>query len=272
MAHAYSHPPPPAAPPGCDSSPSTVLRAAGHGAWFQFTRERSSRARRSRLFNFGGDRRDFTYVDEKSGARSRGGARRVLGLRRSGIPWHRSARYRLYNIGNSQPVEADALHRGPREPPGPEGREEPAADAARRRPRHLRRRRRPDLRGGLPAQHAGGSRRGALRRLVPRLLRGQDRPENAAPPPCRHPSRNWRAARPPCRRLAEPGDACRCHGAATPADAARRPGATAGAPSPRIACGWTIRASASPTRPCRRRSSRPRNGTWRTGSRTCSRE
>ena len=100
------------------------------------------------VFNYGHHRRDFTYVgDIVEGvvraldrvARAESG----VGRRAGPIPSTSKAPYRIYNIGNEQPVELHALHRGARGLPRPQGGEELAADAAGRRARHLGRRRGP---------------------------------------------------------------------------------------------------------------------------------
>src|SRR5690606_37849528 len=65
-----------------------------------------------------------------------------------------------------------ALHRGAGGLPGPEGREEPAAAAARRRAGHLHRRGGPAAGHRLLAVHADRDGGGAVRGVVPGVLRG----------------------------------------------------------------------------------------------------
>ena len=90
------------------------------------------------------------------------------------IPIRRTSKapYRLYNIGNNQPVELMRYIECIETLPRPQGAEESAAAAAGRRAGHLRRRRRSGARRGLSAGDAGRGRRRALRALVRRLLQG----------------------------------------------------------------------------------------------------
>ncbi len=115
-------------------------------------------------------KRDFTYIDDIVE-----GVWRVMNKLPEANPgWDgknpdpasSSAPYRLFNIGNNRPV--DLLHFiGLIEKKlGREAEEDPAAPAARRRGRNLRRYRRPAPPRGLRPGHAGGNGRGAVHRLV----------------------------------------------------------------------------------------------------------
>ena len=113
-------------------------------ALFQFTRN-ILEGKPIDVFNFGKHRRDFTYVDDIAEGVVRSLDRVAapdprLGFRRSGSGIQLGPLPALQH--RQQPAgRADALHRGARESPGPQGREESAADAAGRRAGHLRRRR-----------------------------------------------------------------------------------------------------------------------------------
>src|SRR5690606_27846678 len=76
---------------------------------------------------------------------------------------------------------AAALHRGAGGMPGPQGRAQPAADAAGRRARHLRRRQRPGARYRLPAVHPDRDRGAQLRGLVPGLPQDLSAPAGDSP-------------------------------------------------------------------------------------------
>ena len=124
------------------------------------------------VFNYGNHRRDFTYVDDIA----QGVVRATDRVATANPAWNgddpdpgtSKAPYRLYNIGNNQPVELMRYIECIETVPRPQGAEESAAAAARRRAGHVRRRRRPGARRRLPAGDAGGSRRRALRALVRR--------------------------------------------------------------------------------------------------------
>ena len=81
----------------------------------------------------------------------------------SAAPW------RVYNIGNSKPVEVTEVVRLIEQALGQNRNSRNAADAAGRRAGDLRRRRRPRARGRLPAENADRGRRSSVHRLVSRL-------------------------------------------------------------------------------------------------------
>ena len=170
MAHTYSH---------LFAIPTTGLRFfTVYGPWgrpdmalFLFTKA-ILEGRPIDVFNHGRMRRDFTYIDDIV----EGVVRVIDNVATPNPAWSgdepdpatSAAPYRLYNIGNNNPVELTDVHPGHRGGSGPEGRGQPAAHAARRRARHLRRHRRPGPRHRLLAGHADRGGRRALPRLVPR--------------------------------------------------------------------------------------------------------
>ena len=95
-------------PPACASSPSTA--PGGGPTWRRCSSPRpSSRAGRSRLFNEGRHSRDFTYVDDivegVIRASDRPAAPDPDWDPADPDPATSNAPFRLYNIGNSAPVE-----------------------------------------------------------------------------------------------------------------------------------------------------------------------
>ena len=122
------------------------------------------------VFNYGNHRRDFTYVDDIA----QGVVRAMDRVATANPEWNgddpdpgtSKAPYRLYNIGNNQPVELMRYIECIEQCLGTQGAEESAAAAARRRPRHVRRRRRPGARRRLQAGDAGGGGRAQVRRVV----------------------------------------------------------------------------------------------------------
>ena len=134
-----------------------------------------------KLFNHGRMRRDFTYVDDVAEA-----VARLVTLPPAPDPaWSGDAPdpatsrapWRVYNIGNSQPVEVTEvvrLHRGGGRQIGGA---RIAADAAGRRAGDLRGCGRPGARRRLPAQDADCRRGSPLRRVVSRLSRALGSPE-----------------------------------------------------------------------------------------------
>jgi UDP-glucuronate 4-epimerase len=132
MAHTYAH---------LYSLPVTGLRFfTVYGPWgrpdmalFLFTRNILA-GKPIDVFNYGHHRRDFTYVDDIVEGVVRACDRVAVGNQNwdgdAPDPGTSRGPYRLYNIGNNQPSRADALHRGARGVPRPQGRNEPAAPAA----------------------------------------------------------------------------------------------------------------------------------------------
>ena len=112
------------------------------------------------VFNYGNHRRDFTYVDDIA----QGVVRAMDRVATANPEWNgddpdpgtSKAPYRLYNIGNNQPVELMRYIECIEQCLGKQGAEESAAAAAGRRARHVRRRRRSRARRRLPAGDAGG--------------------------------------------------------------------------------------------------------------------
>ena len=116
------------------------------------------------VFNYGKHRRDFTYIDDIAegvvrAARPRRHAERAVDRRRARSGARSKAPYRLYNIGNNQPVELLRYIECIESCLGTQGADEPAAAAAGRRAGHVRRRRRSGARRRLPAGDAGRGRR-----------------------------------------------------------------------------------------------------------------
>ena len=156
MAHTYSH---------LFRLPTTGLRFfTVYGPWgrpdmalFLFTRAILA-GRPIDVFNHGRMRRDFTYIDDIVE-----GVLRVMdripqpdpqwsGERPD--PGTSSAPYRVYNIGNNQPVELAGDDLPGRAVSGPHGREEFPAHAARRRARDVCRRGRSGARHRFSPLHA----------------------------------------------------------------------------------------------------------------------
>ena len=172
MAHTYSH---------LFRLPTTGLRFfTVYGPWgrpdmafFLFTRAILA-GRPIDVFNHGRMRRDFTYIDDIVE-----GVLRVLDRTAQPDPlWSpaqpdpgtSSAPYRVYNIGNHQPVELHGDDLPGREVPRADGRKEFPAHAAGRRARDLRGRRRPGPRHRLSPRHASSRGDCPVRRVVPGLF------------------------------------------------------------------------------------------------------
>jgi nucleoside-diphosphate-sugar epimerase len=185
MAHTYSH---------LYALPTTGLRFfTVYGPWgrpdmalFLFTRKILA-GEPIEVFNHGRHTRDFTYVDDIVEGVDRGRWTACRPATRASTRSHRTqgrraAPYRVYNIGNHQPVELahyiEVLEANAR----PQGGEDPAAAAARRRAGHLCRRRGAVARHRLLAGDPDRGRRRAFRGLVSGLLR---RVAVAATPPPR---------------------------------------------------------------------------------------
>src|SRR6185437_2639819 len=201
MAHSYAH---------LYGLPCTGLRFfTVYGPWgrpdmalFLFTRAILA-GEPIKVFNHGHHKRSFTYIDDIAE-----GVVRALGK----VPgkddsWDGNAPdpassgvapYRIYNIGNEQPVAA-ALHRGAGTVPRTQGQDGNAAAAGRRRARYRGRHVGAGRRRGLQPQRAGGAGRGELRALVSGLLPGAGLagPQSVSP---RRQSVQFVAAGAPCRR------------------------------------------------------------------------
>ncbi len=169
MAHTYSH---------LYRLPTTGLRFfTVYGPWgrpdmalFLFTRN-ILEGKPIDVFNYGNHRRDFTYIDDIVE-----GVIRVLDKVPGPNPdWSgdnpdsatSTAPYRLYNIGNNQPVELMQYIEVLEDCLGKQAREEHAAPAAGRCAGDLCRRRRPGTRHRLPAGHVGSAGDCQFRQLVP---------------------------------------------------------------------------------------------------------
>jgi UDP-glucuronate 4-epimerase len=142
MAHTYSH---------LYGLPTTGLRFfTVYGPWgrpdmalFLFTKA-ILEGQPIDVFNHGQMQRDFTYIDDivegrDPHLRSHRRTERRVGLRRA-RSGHESAPYRIYNIGNNNPVELMELIRTLEALARQGSREAHAAHAAGRRAGHLRRR------------------------------------------------------------------------------------------------------------------------------------
>ena len=176
MAHTYS---------SLFNLPTTGLRFfTVYGPWgrpdmalFLFTRN-ILEGRPIDVFNNGHHRRDFTYVEDIAEGVARACERvaQPSPAWDSGAPDPATSRapFRLYNIGNHEPVQLHALHRGDRGVPGSQSREALPAAAAGGCTGDLRGHRRPGAGRGLPAGDAGRGRGAAVRRLVLRVLRLQN--------------------------------------------------------------------------------------------------
>ena len=109
------------------------------------------------VYNFGKMQRDFTYIDDII----EGVVRTLLHTAAPNPAWDGAdpdpgtskAPYRLYNIGNNNPVELMDLITTLETTLGKTAEEKPHADPARRRPRHLCRRGRPHGGRGLQTRH-----------------------------------------------------------------------------------------------------------------------
>ena len=173
MAHTYSH---------LFRLPTTGLRFfTVYGPWgrpdmalFLFTRAILA-GRPIDVFNHGRMRRDFTYIDDIVE-----GVLRVLDRTAQPDPQWSGARpdpgtssapYRVYNIGNHQPVELLEMISLVEQCLGRTADEELPADAARRRPRDLCGRGRPDARHRLSPRHAFARGDCQVHRVVSGVLR-----------------------------------------------------------------------------------------------------
>ena len=144
MAHVYSH---------LYELPTTGLRFfTVYGPWgrpdmalFKFTKAILA-GEPIDVYNRGDMRRDFTYVDDIVEGVIRVTDRIPQPAQTEGT----AAPYAVYNIGNNRPEELIAPHRDVGNVSRQESPDEPASDAARRRSRDLRRRRRFDSRRRLP--------------------------------------------------------------------------------------------------------------------------
>ena len=168
MAHAYAH---------LFALPATGLRFfTVYGPWGRpdmamwLFADAILRGRPIKLFNHGRMRRDFTYIDDviegvvrlvaKPAAPNPAWSGERPDPATSAAPW------RIYNIGNSAPVEVmDVVHLIEQEARQDRDSRN-AADAAGRRDRDLRRCRRSRTRRRLPAQDPDRGRRAAVHRLV----------------------------------------------------------------------------------------------------------
>ena len=153
MAHAYAH---------LFQMPTTGLRFfTVYGPWGRpdmamwiFTKA-ILEGQPIQLFNHGKMRRDFTYIDDVVEAvvrlidRPAAGTRHGRATRR---PARSAAPWRIYNIGNNQPVDVPDVVDLIEKSLGRTAQREMAADAARRRSRDLCRCRRPDARRRLQAR------------------------------------------------------------------------------------------------------------------------
>jgi nucleoside-diphosphate-sugar epimerase len=177
MAHTYSH---------LYGLPTTGLRFfTVYGPWgrpdmalFLFTKA-ILEGRPIDVFNYGNMQRDFTYVDDIVEGVIRVNDRPATPNPAydavAADPATSSAPYRVFNIGNNNPVPLldfigcieDAL--------GKQGREAPAAAAGRRRAGHLCQHRCAAGLGGLRARHQRQGRHRALCGLVPGVLPGLTR-------------------------------------------------------------------------------------------------
>ena len=126
-----------------------------------------------KLFNNGDMRRDFTYIDdvveavvrliERAPAPDPNWSAEAPDPGSSNAPW------RIYNIGNNNPVELMEVVRLLEESIGKKALRELSADAAGRRAGDLCRCRRLDARGRFQAGDADRDRYCAFHRMVPRL-------------------------------------------------------------------------------------------------------
>ena len=157
MAHTYAHTVRPAGDGPALLHGVRALGPARHGD-VDVRRRRSCAGRPIKLFNHGNMRRDFTYVDDIVEAMVRLVTARRRAIRAGPAmrpdPATSRAPYRIYNIGNNNPVELMNLVASARGGARPQGRQGTAADAAGRRAGHLCRRQRLDGHGRLPALHA----------------------------------------------------------------------------------------------------------------------
>ena len=175
MAHTYAH---------LYSLPVTGLRFfTVYGPWgrpdmalFLFTRNILA-GKPIDVFNYGHHRRDFTYVEDIA----QGVVRACDRIAVPNAAWNSDAPdpgtsngpYRLYNIGNNQPVELLKYIRTLEECLGRKAEMNLLPLQAGRRPRHMGRHRRPDARRRVHAGDAGRGGHPRIRRLVPRVLQGR---------------------------------------------------------------------------------------------------
>ena len=171
MAHTYSH---------LYGLPTTGLRFfTVYGPWgrpdmalYLFTKA-ILEDRPIDVFNEGRMRRDFTYIDDIV----EGVVRVTDRVPAPNDQWSGDcpdpsssrAPYKIYNIGNHQPVELQHFIATLETRVGQVGAEEPVAHAAGRCARHVRGRRRSDARRGVPPRHADRRGHPAVCPLVSRL-------------------------------------------------------------------------------------------------------
>jgi nucleoside-diphosphate-sugar epimerase len=173
MAHSYAH---------LYGIPSTGLRFfTVYGPWgrpdmalFLFTKAMLA-GEPIKVFNHGKHKRSFTYVDDIV----EGVVRTLDKVPGKNADWNGDtpdpscsgvAPYRLYNIGNEQPVELHSLHRGAGAMLGLQSADGDASAASRRRARYRSRCNRTDTVGWLCAENFRSHRHRQLRKLVSRLL------------------------------------------------------------------------------------------------------
>ncbi len=116
------------------------------------------------LFNHGDMRRDFTYIDDV--------VKGVLAaLDRPALADEAGVRHRVYNIGNNQSVELRRFLEIIEQAIGKKAEIKLPANAARRRPGHLRRYHQCQPRSRFRADNRTGRGHPAVRAVVPRLSR-----------------------------------------------------------------------------------------------------